>query len=196
MGHIALKVGDRIAPTARRGVQVGTTTPRWYVLECLSGQEARTVADLKGDGASDAWFPVTTTTRKIMAGPRKGETVKRTHAAVCGYVLLHCTGFPQWDVILGQKTVYGVIGGLRPLVVSEAQIMQMAQVPERLTEIVAAEIEARTIRVGDLVEIISGALAASQFTVLALDGAHVRGEIAGFGKMSVRAAFVAKVAAG
>ena len=50
MNHIALKIGDRIAPTAKRGVQVGVAPPRWYVLECLSGQEARTIADLKGNG--------------------------------------------------------------------------------------------------------------------------------------------------
>lgn len=201
MTYLNFQIGDTIPVTPKpepRGAQRGTMPggPVWYALHVLSGAESAVGGDLRVLGVDDAWHPTKAVRRHIHRGPRKGQVVETIRAAVSGYTLFRVTGWPQWDLILAVKDVVGALGGVQPRQISEADISKMAQMPERLAQIIEEERRKHMIDVGDTVEIIAGALAGNSFVVGKIEDGYMVGDFAFFGAMMpvrVHAEFVRKV---
>ena len=203
MSYLNLRVGDRVpadtAPSEPIRAQRGTLPdgPAWFVLRVLNMREGDVEAALRDLGVDEAWHPVKSTVWRVRGGPAHGKLRETISPAVPGYVLFRVTGHPRWDLIVGDSGVKGVIdaiGGVEPIRIKEDVVAQMEQVPEVLAEIIAEEKRRNTIVVGCSVQVVHGVLTGSQFTVIDLTDTEARGELAGFGRVSIRRNLLRKMA--
>ena len=144
------------APLPRRGAQTGTIAPVWFAFTTPPQQESPAQAWLTKQGV-EAWFPTETAWRIMARGKKRKVEYQRRVAP--GYIFARFTGWPQWDVLKASRHISGVIGhGDRPVVIPEAAIAAMAQVPSRIADRRAAAFLAAQINPGDRAEITSGAM--------------------------------------
>ena len=162
MNYLDLKVGDKLPARPvedRRGAQSGAMSePSWFVLNCHSNSERGVKDDLVELGVDEAWFPTKKITWRPSKGPLRNKLQSRITACVAGYVLFRVSGFPQWDLLLQVDHVIRALGGVNPIRLRDEDIMGMNQMPKRLQDLVDAEREAMTIKVGDPIEIVAGAM--------------------------------------
>lgn len=120
--------------------------PRWFILRTTRQQWVRSWLERHG---IEAWYPVETRWRKV-PGQRKSVPVERP--IVAGYVFANFPGKPLWHEIKHRAAgkVIGVVSnGVTPREFTDAELMQMRSVPDRLSEARTAAEEAKRIRAGD-----------------------------------------------
>lgn len=163
MQYTSLSIGDAIpAPEAKRGIMGAPIPPVWYCLTSKVQSEAKAKAWLieQGLDAESVWYPTQEEHRRWKLSTGKTHVQVVIKALVPRYVFARFTGSPQWDVLRGCRYLAGVVGYRgEPAPITDATLLQMQSVPQRLAEIKAREIEARTIRAGDRVTITDGQLA-------------------------------------
>lgn len=124
--------------------------PEWYILKVAPQQELPLSAWLARQGIAEVWYP-TEVAWKASRRP-DGRKIKYLKPLVPGYLFVNLNRRPIWDVLMdrtkGKMTgVFSQDGW--PIVIPEAAIMQMAQVPQRLAFIRDQDAEARKLHVGD-----------------------------------------------
>jgi len=136
-----------------RGLWCGARVPSWYIFTTKAQGERAAAAWLEENGVPETWFPVESKWRKIARGPRR--SVEYMAPVAPRYLFAVLDKNPNWDVLF-ERTRGKITGVVSYEPIPERVIMQMAQVPQRIAEMVK-EIEERSkIRVGDKVTVIRG----------------------------------------
>lgn len=168
---MAYSIGD-VLPLERRPGLFGAlfTVPWWFVLKTHPVKEPDACSWLGRHGV-EAWFPVESVWRRKPGSKRYRILVEKKVAP--GYVFALFPGEPYWDRLFeaypGRLYVRSAVsvGGM-PARISNAQVAQMALVPERLRlekerleaerlAREAAEAEARRVYAGQKARVIGGA---------------------------------------
>jgi hypothetical protein len=155
-----LSIGDTIPASRARQPFSGPITPAWYIAN--TGRQRRDMAAaqawLKLCGATETWYPETSTMKKVRRGFRVFSELVWS-PVIPGLVFVLTDLEPMWDVIAERKRIRPMKIGDRPVAVTESVMARMADVPKRIVElqqaVAAAERaarEARTPKRGDEVE--------------------------------------------
>lgn len=153
-----LKPGDVVPLTWRRPF-TGECEPAWWVL--VTGRQHRAMdaaSDWLRRYCDDAWYPVAARFEEVERNGRK-QRIRTERPIIPGLVFALTGQWPQWDVLSEQRGIRPMLIGIRPVVITDAVMAQMAQVPQRIEDLrraVAeserAEREARIPKVGDEVD--------------------------------------------
>jgi hypothetical protein len=145
MQYCNLKIGDVVDVGTTRRPFGAECDPAWYILTVGRTRTDMVVACawLERNGATEAWFPEETARRNRRVGPR---TVREIYskAIVPGLVFMQADLLPIWDVLLTRNRIRPMQIGERPVIVSEAVMAQMVDVPTRIANLRAAVLNAET----------------------------------------------------
>jgi transcription antitermination factor NusG len=131
----------------------------WFVLIVPPQGERRAIAWLDEKGVTEAWYPTETVYVHARVPPYK--RIPRIKPIASGYLFVRLHRRPIWDFLFSQSR--GKISdvmriGERPVALADSDLMQMREVPERLQSMREAIEDAKRVRPGDTVRIISGGL--------------------------------------
>ncbi|MGC4232867.1 MAG: transcription termination/antitermination NusG family protein [Niabella sp.] len=160
-------IGQVIQHDPGRGIEGELMdAPIWFAFVTPPQKETAAKVWLERRGV-ECWFPTEQRWRRVPRG--KVSRVAYDARVVPRYVFARFHGYPQWDVLRQSRWISGVIGrGDMPIPITDKTLSEMATVPGRLQylrdQAAAAaaerrrrEIELRTIRPGDTVQIRDGA---------------------------------------
>lgn len=137
-------------------IQLGATEPAWFIFLTPPLKEVAAQTWLAQRGV-ESWYPSEIRRRRLPKGRR--PFVEYQARLVPRYIFARFTGQPQWHALKSCRWLSRVVGlGGCPMPVTDAEMAQMAQVPDRLGEIRRREQEQRIIRPGDKVRIEGGAM--------------------------------------
>lgn len=158
----------------RPSIWSGPCTPTWIVAFVPPQGELTATAWLSRHGA-EAWYP--TEVIYVHAARPPHKLVPRIKPIAAGYLFVQINRLPIRDFWIAQSN--GKIRDLmhfgeRLVTIDDDAMMQMRQVPERLRDMRHAAEEAKRIKPGDTVTILSGGMAGWSLTVDAVDGGIVK----------------------
>lgn len=140
MMHARLDIGDIIGQLY--------VEPVWYILRTTRQAWA---ANFLARHEVEAWYPTETRHReRIVQGRKKREAYERP--IVSGYVFAAFPGKPLWHEIKHRaagKIIGVVMSNGQPRRFTDAELLDMSRVPERLREEKRRQEEAKRLRPGD-----------------------------------------------
>jgi transcription antitermination factor NusG len=147
----------------------------WFVLIVPPQGELTATSWLAREGVTEAWHPVETIYVHMARHPHK--LVPRVKPVATGYLFVKLDRRPIWPFMFERSRgkIQDVMRiGERPVALSDADLMQMRQVPERLRDMRQAAEDAKRIKPGDMVTILTGGFAGWQVIADDVQGGVVR----------------------
>lgn len=146
----ALNIGDAIPAPTSRGIWHHDWEPAWFIFQVPPRGELPATAWLSRNGVSECWHPTEQAFKRNRFKP--GQRIPYDRPVAPGYLFVVLPQRPHWDVLFARsrgKLLKVVSDRGEPVAIPEGVIADMAQVPQRLEAIRAAEREKRMIRPGD-----------------------------------------------
>jgi hypothetical protein len=143
----------------------------WVVLITPPQGELAATAWLARQGVTEAWHP--TETIYIRNRFAKDKRIPRIKPIATGYLFARFARRPIWDFLFAQsnRKIADVMHiGENPVALADADLMQMKQMPDRITALRQAAIDAATIREGDMATITGGPMDGWTVTVDRIGG--------------------------
>lgn len=147
----------------------------WFVLLVPPQGELAATAWLSRQGVTEAWHPTETVYVHAPRPPHK--LIPKIKPVATGYLFTRLSRRPIWPWLFDQsrgKIMDVMRIGECPVALSDADLMQMRQIPDRLRDMRQAADEAKRIRPGDKVTILQGGMTGWSLTVEATNGGIVR----------------------
>jgi transcription antitermination factor NusG len=168
-------------------------TPLWFVLIVPPQGELSATAWLSRQGVTEVWHPTEIVYVHMARHPHK--RIPRIKPIATGYLFAKLDRRPIWPFLFDQsrgKVLDVMRIGERPAALNDADLMQMRQVPERLRDMRQAAEDAKRIKPGDMVTILTGGFAGWQVIADDVTGGVVRFTAPGGFPGKVEAVRVAK----
>ena len=158
-----IAIGDVVQLPEARGIWGQPWEPAWFIFQVPPRGELPASAWLERNGASEVWYPSEQAFKRNKYKPN--DRIPYTRPIAPGYLFAVLPAEPHWDVLFARsrKKLSRVVShnGL-PVAIPESVISDMAQVPQRLETIRAAEKAKHTINPGDKAAV---SIAGVQWTV-------------------------------